>query len=199
MAWLEQDLRAANKPEQRRRVPWIVAVAHRPMHSGRRVSMSEPNKQRFAGLFETFKVSLFVCGHCHNYERTKPVNSDCGVTDSGDGSMKNPYITPIFPPTEEQLAENHFCNYNDCKGGRQGALWCQKAEDKCRGCGGEWCSLDQDDDERDQKDEHASRWGTISLIVGVGGRRGDSCRARVNHRPCLFDIESLRPLPPYRY
>jgi len=116
--WLSGDLRRANG--NRERVPWIIVVAHHPMYNAGRKGMGQENIRNIEPMFQEYKVSLFICGHCHNYERTKPMFQE-KVLDRGDGRLTDPYIQPIF--------------------------------------------------QRSDNDE----WGTIHLIVGMGGRRGDLC------------------------
>mmetsp|Transcript_25478 Transcript_25478/g.71249 ORF Transcript_25478/g.71249 Transcript_25478/m.71249 type:complete len:957 (+) Transcript_25478:296-3166(+) len=180
--WMEMDLEKASEPKKRAVVPWIVVVAHHPMYNGRRITMSESNREKIGELLTKYKVSLFLCGHCHNYERTKPMNKD-GVTDFGDGSMELPYIHELFEPEAgDEDARTHHCNWNKCdSGGRQGNMWCNANEDNCDACGGEWCKYPEEDGSseglRDQKKkmEPVPGWGTIHMIIGMGGRRGDQC------------------------
>ena len=191
--WLERDLEKANEAERRAVVPWIIVVAHHPMYNGRRITMSEANRDKIGEMLTEHRVNLFLCGHCHNYERTKPMNQD-GVTDWGDGTLDLPYIQEIFEPEEgDEGPRTHHCNWNNCKsGGRQGNRWCNADEGKCAACGGEWCKYPEEEDEEEEEEESSSGgrrrskqevvpgWGTIHMIVGMGGRRGDQCQALVS-------------------
>lgn len=102
VAFLEEDLREAAKPENRKLRPWIVVVIHRPFYNAGRngiwcaprpallatpASLSAPpdadralalrcrhlQKKEFEPIMERYRVNLVLQGHCHNYERTYPV------------------------------------------------------------------------------------------------------------------------------
>lgn len=82
--WLEKDLEEADRPDKRGAVPWIIAVAHHPMYNAGHYSMGEDNTRHFSPLFSKYRVSLYLSGHCHNYERTKPI-TEGEVADAGGG------------------------------------------------------------------------------------------------------------------
>ena len=67
LQFLEDDLKKANLPSKRKKVPWIVAIAHHPMYNARGYNMGATNREGFAPLFAKYRVSLFLCGHCHNH------------------------------------------------------------------------------------------------------------------------------------
>ena len=180
MEFLETDLKKASDPEQRSAVPWIVAISHRPMHHVQGYSMGSWNREGFAALFSKYRVSLFLCGHCLDYERTYPLSSDGVVTDWSSGLPEDPYVHSIWESPEvtkasEEQGSSHYCSWDGCRGGKQGDVWCNAVEKNCVICGGAWCPY-----KRVPKPEAAKgRWGTIQLIAGVGGRRGTRCPAMV--------------------
>ncbi|XP_070536666.1 acid phosphatase type 7-like [Ptychodera flava] len=79
--WLLDDLREANKPENRSRRPWIIAYGHRPMYCSN-VDGDDCTKADSivrAGLEELFfnqGVDIIIQGHEHSYERLWPVYKD---------------------------------------------------------------------------------------------------------------------------
>ena len=101
-AWLEAELAKANTAESRSAYPWVIVTNHFPMYctiddcfcgnytAAARKQLCEPGrdgknipgileinavriKDAFEGLLLTHKVDLFLAGHEHAYERTKPV------------------------------------------------------------------------------------------------------------------------------
>jgi len=193
--WLERDLGAADTPERRLRVPWIIVIAHHPMLNAGKYSMSGDNRDAFAPLFKRHRVTMYFCGHCHNYERTMPINAD-GITDTGAGTLQEPYIQEIHPASAVARVGSRleavpgYCNWSGCQDGRQGDPWCSEAATNCMvDCAGIWCRLEdekegenndrrgRDDDDDGGYGRMADGWGTIHMIIGMGGRRGDQCPA----------------------
>jgi len=90
--WLEKDL-AAND------LPWLVAMFHRPMHSGGHhytLGKSTPAKERdeWLGILENYGVDLIMSGHNHVLERSMFIKtaledmdqiSDANFFDTGYG------------------------------------------------------------------------------------------------------------------
>lgn len=190
-AWLEEDLKRANKPEQRAKVPWIILVAHHPMYNQRRITMSAANIEHFGEMLTKYKVSLFLCGHCHNYERTKPMNAD-GVTDYGDGSLLQPYIHEIFEPSAGYTPPTHVCFWSSCGSGiPQVDRWCSAEESNCAGCKGVWCPYTEPGPAGGSGER--AQWGTIHMIIGMGGRRGDQCAAqvRIGHSALTLSLDAV--------
>lgn len=78
--WLEADLTAAQA--NRAKVPWIIAVHHRPEYSSS-THGKDPDvltgRTWFGPEWDKYHVDLVLAGHDHDYERTKPLT---GPTDS---------------------------------------------------------------------------------------------------------------------
>jgi len=74
-AFVEKDLQQAYA--NRARVPWIIAVGHRPLYTSASdsyfVDYLKPVQDEFEDLFHQYGVDLYICGHVHSYERTYPV------------------------------------------------------------------------------------------------------------------------------
>ncbi|KAI6236123.1 Purple acid phosphatase [Aphelenchoides besseyi] len=101
--FLVEDLKAANK--NRDKVPWIVALGHRPMYCTAAdvwfSQCNEPNVQFRVGingeyalepLFYDHGVDLLIFGHEHNYERLYPIYNQIVYKNNA-----NPYLDPVAP------------------------------------------------------------------------------------------------------
>nr|BAN20525.1 purple acid phosphatase, putative [Riptortus pedestris] len=106
--WLVNDLKEANKPENRQKRPWIIVYGHKPMYCSNvwmddcafktaKVRVGLPGKKWYEyGLEELFYnagVDLEFWGHQHSYERLWPVY-DYQVK---NGSTENPNTNPKGP------------------------------------------------------------------------------------------------------
>lgn len=96
--WLEEDLKEANKPENRAKHPWIITIGHRPYY----VQFKEDDLLRvgngtnapgFEELFYRYGVDLQFFGHEHNYERIWPIYNNKIY----NGSLAEPYRNPKAP------------------------------------------------------------------------------------------------------
>jgi len=71
--WLKNDLESVDREE----TPFVVVFGHRPLYctveSSRCTKQAEDWRSRFEPLFIQYQVDLYVAGHNHNYERTKPL------------------------------------------------------------------------------------------------------------------------------
>ncbi|CAG2165832.1 unnamed protein product, partial [Oppiella nova] len=89
--WLENDLKDANKPENRQKRPWIITLAHRPMYcikdndedcfehesilrKGRSGDdLKLVTHYGLEDLFYRYGVDIQFYGHKHMYERSYPI------------------------------------------------------------------------------------------------------------------------------
>uniref|UniRef100_A0A834VHS0 Purple acid phosphatase n=2 Tax=Sarcoptes scabiei TaxID=52283 RepID=A0A834VHS0_SARSC len=105
--WLEEVLSEANKPENRCRFPWIIAMCHRPMYCSSRddddctnadtilrKGIPIVNRYGLEDLFYKYGVDIIFAGHEHNYERMFPVFNRTVMEGS---SSLNPYDKPEAP------------------------------------------------------------------------------------------------------
>ena len=113
--WLENDLKEANKPENRAQRPWIIFMAHRPLYclvddlscssidgtAYQRHLLRKGIKMRGQGelkygledLLHNYKVDLQLYGHEHNYQRLFPMYDNHVF----NGTKSNPYHNPTEP------------------------------------------------------------------------------------------------------
>lgn len=86
LPWLKGAL-AASKAH------WKVVVAHHPIQSSGHYGNNEAARARLAPLFRQFGVQLYINGHEHNYERSKPINGTTYLVVGGGGA----YLRPVTP------------------------------------------------------------------------------------------------------
>jgi hypothetical protein len=101
--WLEQDLKEANKPENRKLRPWIITYGHRPMYCSNndfddctrfetliRVGLPFLHWFGLEDMFMKYGVDLTIWAHEHDYERLWPVYNHTVY----NGSLAEPYKNP---------------------------------------------------------------------------------------------------------
>lgn len=104
--WLENDLKEANKPENRKLRPWIITYGHRPMYCSNlneddctyhqtfvRVGLPFLNWFGLEDLFYNYGVDLEIWAHEHSYERLWPIYNYTVY----NGSTEEPYRNPGAP------------------------------------------------------------------------------------------------------
>ncbi|XP_023035328.1 acid phosphatase type 7 isoform X2 [Drosophila willistoni] len=104
--WLERDLIEANKPENRRKRPWIITFGHRPMYCSNDNGDDCANHEtvlrkglpilHFFGLeplFYQYGVDVELWAHEHCYERMWPMYNYTVY----NGSFAEPYTNPRAP------------------------------------------------------------------------------------------------------
>lgn len=81
--WLEQDLRANQRP-------WTIVFGHRPPFSSGEHGGSAEFQQSFVPILERYHVDLVLSGHEHDYERFKPLGGVLYVVSGGGGRGTRP-------------------------------------------------------------------------------------------------------------
>ncbi|XP_059155039.1 acid phosphatase type 7-like [Physella acuta] len=101
--WLVNDLKEANKPENRIKRPWIIAFGHRPMYCSNndnddctsheslvRVGVPKLKIKGFEDIFHETGVDVAIWAHEHSYERLWPMYNFKVM----NGSYDHPYTNP---------------------------------------------------------------------------------------------------------
>ena len=104
--WLEEDLKEANKPENRAKHPWIITFGHRPMYCSNdngddcshHNTVVRQGLPLFGGfgleeLFYKYGVDVEIWAHEHCYERLWPIYNYTVF----NGSLSEPYRNPRAP------------------------------------------------------------------------------------------------------
>jgi hypothetical protein len=86
LPWLREALAAST-------APWKVVVGHHPIYSSGYYGNDEVARDRLAPLFRSARVQLYINGHEHNYERSKPIHGTTYLVVGGGGA----YLRPIDP------------------------------------------------------------------------------------------------------
>lgn len=107
--WLEDDLREANRPENRAKRPWIVTFGHRPMYCSddheydcneqleTHIRQGLPILKWFGleDLFFKYSVDLEIFAHEHFYTRLWPIYNFRVY--NGSKKEEQPYQNPCAP------------------------------------------------------------------------------------------------------
>lgn len=102
--WLENELKEANRPENRKTHPWVVVVGHRPLYCSSNHALHCTLEYRalrngwfgnyaLDKLFYDNKVDVYFSGHMHVYERMFPVYQG----HSNTSKSVDPYANPTAP------------------------------------------------------------------------------------------------------
>ncbi|MEA5441696.1 metallophosphoesterase [Cyanobium gracile] len=78
--WLQQALAAST-------APWKVVVGHHPMRSSGFYGDDPAAIARLAPLFRRYGVQLYINGHDHHYERTRPIDGTTYLTVGNGGAQ----------------------------------------------------------------------------------------------------------------
>lgn len=83
MPWLENQL-------QKSQSPWKIVYSHFPIYSSGVYGVNEELINRLTPLFKQYKVQLYMNGHEHDYERTKPIEGTTYLTTGIGGAPIRP-------------------------------------------------------------------------------------------------------------
>ncbi len=79
-AWLEEDLRAANKK-------WKVVFMHRPPYNNKTYEANDNIQAAFVPIFDKYHVDVVFTGHDHTYARTYALNGGAVVDSPARGTL----------------------------------------------------------------------------------------------------------------
>jgi 3',5'-cyclic AMP phosphodiesterase CpdA len=98
LKWLEENLAKSSEP-------WKVVYGHHPVYSAGVHGDTLGLAERLTPLFYKYGVQLYICGHDHNYERTKPIE---GTTYLVCGAGAGTRIVGSSPHTAYSVSELSF-------------------------------------------------------------------------------------------
>ena len=79
LVWLDQQL--ANST-----APWKIVYGHHPLYSSGRHGGDSKLVVKLAPIFTKHKVTLYLCGHDHGYERFNPIDGTTYIVNGGGGA-----------------------------------------------------------------------------------------------------------------
>ncbi|MFN9991560.1 MAG: metallophosphoesterase [Cyanobacteriota bacterium] len=97
MSWLRTTL-------ARSQAPWKVVVGHHPIYSSGFYGNDPHLRAKLSSLMERHGVQLYINGHDHNYERSKPINGITYLVVGGGGAS----LRPVLPTAQTARAASVF-------------------------------------------------------------------------------------------
>jgi len=85
MPWLKKALASSS-------APWKVVVGHHPIYSSGLYGNDPGLKAKLSALMRQHGVQLYINGHEHNYERSKPIDGITYLVVGGGGASLRPVI-----------------------------------------------------------------------------------------------------------
>lgn len=77
----------------RSRAPWKVVVGHHPIYSSGLYGNDPQLAAKLSTLMRRYGVQLYINGHDHNYERSKPIDGITYLVVGGGGATLRPVIS----------------------------------------------------------------------------------------------------------
>jgi 3',5'-cyclic AMP phosphodiesterase CpdA len=81
LPWLEQELSRSN-------APWKLVFGHHQIYSSGQYGLNQPFIKTLTPLFKKYRVQLYINGHEHNYERTRPIDGTTYVICGGGAGTR---------------------------------------------------------------------------------------------------------------
>jgi 3',5'-cyclic AMP phosphodiesterase CpdA len=81
LPWLEEELSRSN-------APWKVVFGHHQIYSSGLYGLNQPFIKTLTPLFQKYRVQLYINGHEHNYERTRPIDGTTYVICGGGAGTR---------------------------------------------------------------------------------------------------------------
>jgi acid phosphatase len=79
-------------------------VGHHPVYSSGFYGNDQAAQRRLAPLFRRYGVALYINGHEHHYERSKPIDGTTYLVVGGGGA----YLRPVQPTDQSARAISRF-------------------------------------------------------------------------------------------
>lgn len=97
LPWLKRALAASS-------APWKVVVGHHPLYSSGLYGNDRAAIARLTPLFRRHGVQLYINGHDHNYERSRPIDGTTYLTVGNGGAS----LRPVVPgPNSARAVSTH--------------------------------------------------------------------------------------------
>jgi 3',5'-cyclic AMP phosphodiesterase CpdA len=97
LPWLSQSLARSS-------ALWKVVVGHHPVYSSGFYGNDQAAQRRLAPLFRRYGVALYINGHEHHYERSKPIDGTTYLVVGGGGAS----LRPVQPSAQSARAISRF-------------------------------------------------------------------------------------------
>jgi 3',5'-cyclic AMP phosphodiesterase CpdA len=97
LPWLKRVLAASS-------APWKVVVGHHPIYSSGLYGNDRAAIARLTPLFRRHGVQLYINGHDHNYERSRPLDGTTYLTVGNGGAS----LRPVAPGPDSARAVSTF-------------------------------------------------------------------------------------------
>jgi acid phosphatase len=81
LKWLEENLSTSSSP-------WKIVFGHHPLYSSGMHGGDRQLRERLEPLFSRYKVQLYLCGHDHDYERTKAIDGTTYIVCGGGADSR---------------------------------------------------------------------------------------------------------------
>ncbi|WP_026103352.1 metallophosphoesterase [Pseudanabaena sp. PCC 6802] len=82
LAWLEESLAASD-------APWKIVFGHHPIYSSGFYGNTQAFIDDLSPLFAKYNVQLYLCGHDHNYERSKDIKGTTYIVHGGGAHTRS--------------------------------------------------------------------------------------------------------------
>ncbi|MBM5807429.1 MAG: metallophosphoesterase [Cyanobacteria bacterium M_surface_10_m2_179] len=97
LSWLRSALAGST-------APWKVVVGHHPIYSSGYYGNSSDLRGKIGALMQRYGVQLYINGHEHNYERSRPIDGITYLVVGGGGAA----LRPILPTDQSARAVSAY-------------------------------------------------------------------------------------------
>ena len=97
LSWFRSALAAS-------KAPWKVVVGHHPIYSSGLYGNNPELRAKLSSLMQRHGVQLYINGHEHNYERSRPIDGITYLVVGGGGA----YLRPVLPTAQSAKAVSAY-------------------------------------------------------------------------------------------